>query len=246
MMSPRWDNPAVVVESPPAIAPDSLDGPSPESSGANNAVAQRWMIEFRIHGDLRFLSHHDTLRLFRRALARADLPVRYSQGFNPHPRLSIPLPRPVGVSSDSEAVVFELTKAIDENVLLDRLGSQMPDGLTLNKARPLDERARPQPELVTYRYRPDTAPSSELSHRIRRLLESESLPVERLDNKTRRTRTIDLRSYLVDLRLEGPEIVFTVRVTGSGSARPAEIVGLLFDQPGPVNHRIHRHSIRWR
>ena len=60
------------------------------------------VVRFKIEGRLRFLSHVETLKLFQRACARAGLQVRYSEGFNPRPRLSLPLPRPVGVESQDE------------------------------------------------------------------------------------------------------------------------------------------------
>ena len=74
---------------------------------------ERWVFTFSVTGDLRFISHRDTLRLLQRAVARADLPVRFSEGYNPHPRIAIPLPRPVGVASDDEAVVIEFERIID-------------------------------------------------------------------------------------------------------------------------------------
>ena len=59
-------------------------------------------IRFKVEGTLRFLSHAETVRLLERACVRAGLRLRYSEGFNPHPKLSLPLPRPVGVESDEE------------------------------------------------------------------------------------------------------------------------------------------------
>lgn len=59
-------------------------------------------VRFKVEGSLRFLSHAETLRLFQRACVRAGLALRYSEGFNPHPKLSLPLPRSVGVESDDE------------------------------------------------------------------------------------------------------------------------------------------------
>ncbi len=53
----------------------------------------RAALEFALAGDLRFLAHHDELRLLTRALVRAGWPLAYSQGFNPRPRLVLPLPR---------------------------------------------------------------------------------------------------------------------------------------------------------
>src|SRR3989304_8362378 len=88
----------------------------------------RWLFAYSIDGDLRFISHHDTLRLFRRAMARANLPVRYSEGFNPHPRIMIPLPRPVGIASQAEAIVVETELPIDPDEALQQLRRHTPVG----------------------------------------------------------------------------------------------------------------------
>ncbi|MBN2271219.1 MAG: DUF2344 domain-containing protein, partial [Sedimentisphaerales bacterium] len=60
------------------------------------------LLKFRIWGNLRFLSHAETMKVFQRACARAGLDVAHTEGFNPRPRLSLPLPRSVGVESDEE------------------------------------------------------------------------------------------------------------------------------------------------
>lgn len=206
----------------------------------------RWWIDFDIRGDLRFISHHDTLRLFRRAMARAELPVRFSEGFNPHPKMTIPLPRPLGVSSEAEAIVIELGGTFDPEELVDRLGKKMPEGVKLSGARLLADGERPQPDTVTYRFRPERDLPDDLAERIRRIVDATSLPVERVNNKTKRARTVDIRPYLLDLQGQDSGVVFTLRVTGTGTAKPGEIVGLLTDDTDPVNHRIHRVSVRWR
>mgnify|MGYP001608428956 CR=1 FL=1 len=95
------------------------------------------MLTFSIAGDLRFISHHDTLRLFQRALARAALPVRHSEGFNPHPRMTLPLPRPVGIASDAEAVIVEFDQSVAPDDLLQRLQRHTPADLNLFGVRRL-------------------------------------------------------------------------------------------------------------
>jgi radical SAM-linked protein len=66
------------------------------------------LIKFKIEGSLRYLSHAETLRLFQRACARAGVNLQYSQGFNPRPKLSLALPRSVGVESDDEMLILRV------------------------------------------------------------------------------------------------------------------------------------------
>jgi radical SAM-linked protein len=110
----------------------------------------RLAIRYAVDGDLRFISHHDTLRLFERALARAELPVRFSQGFNPRPRMSIVLPRPVGVASRDELLVVELTNEMNSEEALSRLSQHMPIGLMLLSADFLTADQRAAPVRTTY------------------------------------------------------------------------------------------------
>jgi hypothetical protein len=78
-------------------------------AGEPTRAASTLAVRFRIGGALRFLSHAETSRVFQRACARAGIPVKYSAGFNPHPKLSLPLPRSVGVESDDELLVVRLS-----------------------------------------------------------------------------------------------------------------------------------------
>ena len=81
-------------------------------------MPQKWAIELSVEGDLRFLSHHDMMRAMERLVCRAKLPLKYTQGFNPRPVLSLSLPRPVGVASRAELLVVTLEEDLDEQVLL--------------------------------------------------------------------------------------------------------------------------------
>jgi len=216
------------------------------TAASTDLVRERLWIEFELRGDLKFISHHDTLRLFRRALARARLPVRYSEGFNPHPRMTMPLPRPVGISSEAEVIIVEMQSPIGEADALDGLSKQMPGGLSLRAVRRLNAGERPQPDTVTYRFQSDELTSEDAIERIARLLQASELEVERTDTKSKDVRRIDIRPYILDIHRVDQNVIFTLRITGAGTARPGEIVALLFPDSGPANHRIHRQSVRWR
>ncbi|MHC5110489.1 MAG: TIGR03936 family radical SAM-associated protein [Planctomycetota bacterium] len=210
-----------------------------------NGARCRCAFGFSIEGDLRFISHHDTLRMFRRALARAQLPVRFSEGFNPQPKIVIPLPRPVGVSSSDEMVVVDFDELLDIHDAHRRLGEHLPRGIHLLEARQLDLREKLHPDTVDYRFDPDGPVPVDFTSRVQSLLSSAALPVERHSPKYQVPRTIDVRPYLLDLRAEESFIVFRLRITGDGTAKPSEIIGLLGFDATHVNHRIHRLKVHW-
>lgn len=217
------------------------------SRGDMSVTQERYRYEFsfRVTGDLRFLSHQDTLRLFQRALARGNFPVQYSQGFNPHPRMMIPLPRPVGVASDAESVIVEVTESIDERDALNRLERQTPPGLHLLKSRRLAPGEKTQPTRVRYRLKLYDEDLSAVQPRLAEVLGAKELLVERKDFKKGGGRVLDVRPYLAELSLVESALEFVLLVTPTGTAKPAEIAGLFGFDPDSIHHRIRRVEIQW-
>jgi radical SAM-linked protein len=201
---------------------------------------------FRIEGDLRFLSHRDVLRLFARAVARAALPVRFTEGFNPHPRITLPLPRPVGVASEDETLIVEFAEPVDPEDASDRLAGQVPAGLSMVTARLLQPAERLQPIEVDYRLDLGGDPPTDLEARMAQLEGADVLEVERSILKKGQHRIVDIRPYLGDLRVDGDAVTFTLRVTDAGTAKPAEVAALLGLDPGAINHRIRRLEVRMK
>ena len=88
---------------------------------------------------LRFLSHLNQQRLFQRAFRRANLPLAYSQGFNPHPRMSFALAMSVGLISDCEYGEVILEEAITASLFIEKMNRELPNGLKILKARIADD-----------------------------------------------------------------------------------------------------------
>lgn len=216
-----------------------------ECEASHTQPRERWLFSYTIKGDLRFLSHHDTLRMFVRAIARAALPVRYSRGFNPRAKVSNPLPLPVGVASDAESLIIEFTEPIDGDATAAILQEQLPVGAEIVGARRLESRESFGNATVRYRLDTSTSGGADLAQSICRILNADTLPVERLDPQAGSRRVVDLRPYLVDLHSEQSAVQFALRVTGGGTAKPAEIAGLLGFDPVSINHRIQRVEVQW-
>lgn len=220
-------------------------GCPPTREAPDPSEPQRWAFDFSVAGDLRFISHRDTLRLFERALARSGLPVRYSQGFNPHPRISIPLPRPVGVASDAEAIVVDFSEPIDGPDARHRLDEQTPRDITVTGDRLLRAGERLHACRARYQIELDAPADDNVRTRIRRTLESTEIIIERTNPKTQRTKLIDVRPYLATMATEGRCIVYTLCITGAGTLKPSEAAALAGLDPHLVNHRTRRLNVEW-
>ncbi len=206
----------------------------------------RWKFVFAIGGDLRFISHHDTLRMFRRAAARADLPVRYSEGYNPHPRITIPLPRPVGIASRADVLVVETDRAVDPQDALQRLDAHTPEGVSMISSRRVEQGERFEAELVRYRLELPAMRNAELLSRVRDILDSEVVHIQRVVPKTSVIREIDVRPFLIELIAGEQCIEFLLRVIAGQSAKPSEVASLFGCDMATINHQIERLEVQWR
>ncbi|MDR2896159.1 MAG: TIGR03936 family radical SAM-associated protein [Propionibacteriaceae bacterium] len=95
----------------------------------NPPPVQRLLLKYGKVGPMRFASHRDYARALERGLRRADLPMAYSSGFNPHPRISYINPAPTGAASRAEYVVLGLRETVDPAAAGAALGAVMPKGL---------------------------------------------------------------------------------------------------------------------
>jgi radical SAM-linked protein len=99
------------------------DGPPPEPA------VQRLRLRYAKRGRLRFASHRDFQRSFERALRRADVPMAYSAGFSPHPRISYANAAPTGAASEAEYLEIAVTQRCDPARLRVALDEALPPGL---------------------------------------------------------------------------------------------------------------------
>lgn len=86
-------------------------------------------------GDLKFISHLDVLRMMQRAISRAKLPAKYSEGFNPHMRLSFGYPLSLGVESIGEYFELDLTENVNPNKIVNELNEVLPNKVKILSAR---------------------------------------------------------------------------------------------------------------
>ena len=187
------------------------------------------------------------MRMFQRALARAGVPVAYSQGFNPHPRISLPLPRPVGMASDAELLLVRLAEPMEDQEALSRLAPQMPGGITLTHIQSVMPGQSFEPVAARYRLVPEQDPGPDLvQERIASISQSDVVPITRKDRKTARVRSLDLKDFLMEINATGNGAVeFWLKITQQGSIRPSEVAATLGFDADSINHRIRRLEVRW-
>ena len=86
---------------------------------------------FAKKGTMKFISHLDLMRLFMRAVRRAALPIKMTEGFSPHPKISLKRALKLGVESDNEEATFVLRETISPQEFKQRLQKQLPEGIII-------------------------------------------------------------------------------------------------------------------
>lgn len=84
---------------------------------------------YKKFGRAKYISHLDMVRVFNRVFRRGGIPIAYSEGFNPHPKISFALPLSVFYESECEIMLFSVTEETTEAALLEKFTSVMPEGL---------------------------------------------------------------------------------------------------------------------
>jgi radical SAM-linked protein len=158
-------------------------------------------LRYAKRGKLRFTSHRDVARAFERALRRAGLPMAYSQGFSPHPKVSWVGAAPTGVASEAEYAEIQLVEHVDPQVVRAELDAALPEGLAVLEgvlAGPggLAERI----EASAWRIEVRGLGGEQLRQAAQMLLATPTLLVERVTKDGRRS--LDARAAIVSLDVE--------------------------------------------
>lgn len=160
----------------------------------------RIRIKFSKTGPLRFIGNLDLHTLWERAARRADLPLSYSHGFHPQPKINIASPLPLGCSSRCEFVDMRLDEDVDPTRLVEPLQATLPAGLQILGIETVDSDAPALQSVLTAAEYEITLPAGCAVTRLRRqistLMDAASLPRER------RGKSYDLRPLIQELHLE--------------------------------------------
>lgn len=110
----------------------------------------RYVIKFSKEGYIRYISHLDMLRLFKRAFKTNNVPLGYSQGFNPHPKMGFAQPLSLGYTATCEYIEFETVKPCDIDEIKEKMSASMPDGITILDAFALNIKAKSLASIVSF------------------------------------------------------------------------------------------------
>jgi radical SAM family uncharacterized protein/radical SAM-linked protein len=234
--------------------------PIPQFAGhfvPNQRRSQRLRVWFGKLGDMALVSHLDLIRLFDRAIRRAALPITYTGGFHPTPRISPASALSLGATSTSELVDFELTEVIEPTEFQARLAAQLPDNIPIyrvesialdsDSANKLLERAE---YLITVQTADDSQPSiAQWQNWLAAVRALDQLWIEQ-KTKSGKTRLVNLCDRLFELNLleqaDPAPLAVQIRYVGScrndgTTLRPEQVVQMLEQVAQREFQLLHTH-----
>ena len=204
------------------------------STGGQVEALQRLRVVFGKGAELKYISHLDLLRVWERALRRARVPLAYSQGFNPRPKLFFAAALPVGCTGRAEMLDLLLEHRVDLYAFASGLKEQMPEGLELSNVSEVELTRPALPSEVVaadYEVRAQVSGAMDaLQARLNALLAAASIPRSR--HRPDGTRSYDLRPLIQNLTLfgrDGDAAIIRMRLQADpqGTGRPDEVMAAL-------------------
>ena len=211
----------------------------------------KYLITFEKGESVRWLGHLDILRTFERAIRRAELPIAFSTGFNPRERIAFASALSTGVTGAAELATIEFTESVNPSTIVSSLNDKLPLGIRLHSAEEIPG-VGSRDLLNSYdraEIRVVCACSSETSLELAQsaastfLTQTQILIEREREGKVKR---IDIRPLIhsidaVEISAERITLKMILALGTEGTAKPAEIIGLLAKElPGLAVRRVHR------
>lgn len=218
-----------------------------KNESKEGTIVQKIRIQFAKTKLLRFLSHLEVLKVITRAFRRQRVPVAFSGGFHPHPKISFSAPISVGIISKAEFADIEFYSELAPNLLMTLLNETFPDGLQVLKVREIPQKAPSLMSEIEYTKYQIQIPEAivkesgkicenkaeaEFIDRIESMMDSEEIWIDRVrKNKVKR---VELRRLIKEIEFLGKDsngisLECVLRDGSNGKGRPEEIIGHLLE-----------------
>lgn len=193
------------------------------------------LCKFTKLGYLKFISHLDLVDLFQRTLFQNKVDVKFSEGFNPHPRMSIAYPLPLGIESNSEYMEIYLNSKIDLKDFLIKMNERLPQGIKIVEAKyDDDESISNKVKSVVYAFKLlntfyDKNKDIDIAKELDKVNAMDIVEIERKRKKGKRRIFVkeNAKDYLNRLELKEDAIYAYIKMSEQGSLKPALVFDIL-------------------
>lgn len=193
------------------------------------------LCKFTKLGYLKFISHLDLVDLFQRTLFQNKVDVKFSEGFNPHPRMSIAYPLPLGIESNSEYMEIYLNSEVDLDDFVNKMNERLPIGIKIVEAKyDDDESISNKVKSVVYAFKLlntfyDKNKDIDIAKELGKVNAMDIVEIERKRKKGKRRIFVkeNAKDYLNRLELKDDAIYAYIKMSEQGSLKPALVFDIL-------------------
>lgn len=193
------------------------------------------LCKFTKLGYLKFISHLDLVDLFQRTLFQNKVDVKFSEGFNPHPRMSIAYPLPLGIESNSEYMEIYLNSEVDLDDFVNKMNERLPIGIKIVEAKyDDDESISNKVKSVVYAFKLlntfyDKNKDIDIAKELDKVNAMDIVEIERKRKKGKRRIFVkeNAKDYLNRLELKDDAIYAYIKMSEQGSLKPALVFDIL-------------------
>jgi radical SAM-linked protein len=195
--------------------------------------ALKLRIKFTKQGSVKFVGHLDIMRYFQKAMRRADIDIKYSEGFNPHQIMSFAAPLGVGITSNGEYMDVELNSMSDCKTVINQLSEAMVPGIQITECHKLEDRAKKSMALVagadytlTFREGKEPTDIDDFLNGLTQFLEQEHIIITKKTKKGEKE--MDIKPLIYELSINGTSIFMKVSTGSTNNLKP-ELVMKAYD-----------------
>jgi radical SAM-linked protein len=179
-------------------------------------------IRFEKKDDIKFISHLDMMNCFQRAVRRADLEAEYSHGFNPQMHMVFSTPLSLGFASEAEYADLSFTIDYEAAYVMQKLNEATPEGINITGAGVREGKVNIMADIASAEYEFRYSGGIAAEEAAKAVVESKKLTTEKV--RKGRTRIVDVRPLIFDIKAKDDKIGMLVKAGNSGNLNPRILV----------------------
>lgn len=195
-------------------------------------AVSRYLFKFQKLGEMRFISHLDIQRLFKRALRRSEIKLLYSQGYNPHPKISIIQPLSLGFESLSD--YFEIETFEEQNIpsMISNLNEALPSGIAFTAGKQLSSTGKSLSSIVDFALYKAFLPYQNIENaneKLKQFVSQNQIMVNKYSKKAKKTVENDVKNFIRHITIEricedGLQLNLLLRSANNESLNPTYVL----------------------
>lgn len=202
-------------------------------------------LEFSVDGMLKFTSHLEMQNFFAKLVIRNKIPVKFSAGFNPKPKISLPVPRNVGIPTLNDRARITLTENISPEKVLCTLQKTAPEEIHFTNIWLKSSADIRKPVAVQWKIILKGIDLNPVKKQIQRINSMENIIIHRKSKKRNKKNSIDAKPLIADIGLKEEILTVKVAYLPTGTIKPVELLNILGIPDDFIAGRVIRNNIYW-